>query len=374
MRILAVATLVSPDGEYGGPIRVAVNQCRELAARGHDVTLAAAARGFDTLPTTVEGVPARLFPARTALPGTGFAGLSSPGLGRWLRRNLSTYDIVHVHLARDLVTLPAARLARRAGVPYVTQTHGMVDPSRNPLARPLDAMLTRPVLHGAAAVLHLTGTERRGLVAVAGPELPFHELPNGVPVPDEPATGTGREVLYLARLAPRKRPMVMLQVADRLHRDFPDVEVAVVGPDEGERAGLDAAAAELHDRGVPISVSGPLPPEQTLARMRRAGVYVLPSVDEPFPMSVLEAMSLGLPVVVTDSCGLAGFVAEVDAGLVVGPDPAETVEAVRTLVADPAHAARLGANARRGIIERYGIAAVVDRLLEVYLSGDRSRG
>ena len=50
------------------------------------------------------------------------------------------YDVVHVHVARDFVTLPAATIARRAGVPYVLQPHGMIDPSDHALARPLDAV------------------------------------------------------------------------------------------------------------------------------------------------------------------------------------------------------------------------------------------
>ena len=46
MRILHVVTLVSPDGAFGGPVRVAENLARELRRRGHDVTVAAAASGF----------------------------------------------------------------------------------------------------------------------------------------------------------------------------------------------------------------------------------------------------------------------------------------------------------------------------------------
>lgn len=373
MRILAVATLISPLGEYGGPIRVAVNQCRELARRGHDVTIAAAARGFVTVPDEIEGVPARLFPARTVVPRTGFAGLGSPGLHRWLRQSIAAYDMVHLHIARDLVTLPAARIARRSGVRYVAQTHGMIDPSGHPLAKPLDRVLTVPALHGAERVLHLTETERQGLVRVAGDGPVLTELPNGVPVPhDGPSTsqpsrpGSRREVLYLARLAPRKRPGVMLDVASALHTEFPDVDVAIVGPDEGEGEQVTARARELAADGVGVSVSGPVPPEHTLDRMRQAAVYVLPSVDEPFPMSVLEAMSLGLPVVITDSCGLAGPIKRAEAGLVVDPTPARIVDAVRTLVADPTLAARLGDNARRLVREQFSIEAVVDQLESYY--------
>ena len=143
MRILQVVTLLSPDGAYGGPARVALNQGAELINRGHDVIVAAAARGYPDLPTESNGVPLRLFAARRLVPGTGFAGLGAPALNRWFGRNRTDFDVVHIHFGRDLVVLPVAAAARRHKIPYVLQTHGMVTPSDHPLAPALDALWTR---------------------------------------------------------------------------------------------------------------------------------------------------------------------------------------------------------------------------------------
>lgn len=366
MRVLSVVTLISPDGAYGGPTRVALNQAVALRSLGHEVVVAGAAKGFARTPTDHQGVPLRLFPARHAVPGTGFAGLAAPGLGRYLRRALAAADVLHVHLARDLVTLPAAALARRRKVRYVLQTHGMIDASAHPLAGPLDAVLTRPALAGAHAVLHLTARERRDLSAVARRGLPFVELPNGVPLP--PATGAAHdpaapEVLFLARLHRRKRPLAFARAALELAEAFPAARFALVGPDEGEGPAV-AEVAGAHPR---IGWEGPLAPEETSARMARAAVYVLPSVDEPFPMSVLEAMALGLPVVVTASCGLAGFVAEHDAGIVVPDDDhRRLVAAVGGLLAAPQGAGRMGAAGREAVRDRLSMAAVAERLAAAY--------
>src|SRR5512133_1426696 len=129
MRVLHVVTLVTLDGAFGGPVRVAVNHVRELRRRGHDAMVVAAASGFaGKLPDHVEDVPARLFPARRVAP-LGFSGLIAPGMLAWLRREMPTCDVVHIHLARDLITLPLALLAQRLGVRYVVQPHGMIDAS-----------------------------------------------------------------------------------------------------------------------------------------------------------------------------------------------------------------------------------------------------
>lgn len=367
MRILSVVTLFSPLGEYGGPVRVALNQARELIAQGHDVVVAGAARGFTgPLPTVIDGVPVALFPARTVVPRAGFAGLAAPSLQRHLRTLAAGADVVHIHAARDLVTLPVAAWARRHGVPYVLQTHGMIDPSNNPLAAPLDAVLTRPVLRGAKHIFYLTEHERRALIRVAGTRLRLRELANGVPIPTQPASASGRvEVLYLARLAPRKRPDAFVKMALRVAARFPNTSFRLVGPDEGRAAEtmrLIGAAAGAAD----IMWEGPIGPEAVAERMSRARIYVLPAVDEPYPMSVLEAMALGIPVVITESCGLASIVRGSGSGVVVDETIEELAAAVARILADPDAAEAMGHAGRKAARESLSMAAVATALDNAY--------
>lgn len=364
MKVLAIVTLVSPHGEYGGPVRVAVNQLTALAERGHRVVLAGATRGFAEIPTEVDGVPARLFPARTLIPGIGFAGIGSPGLLGALRSQVRGFDVVHVHAARDLVTLPAARLAQALGVPTVLQTHGMIDETARLLARPLDAALTRPALRAARAVTYLTDRERVSLGVVGRGEADLVELANGVPAAAE-ARGGASELLFLARLAPRKRPVQFVEAAALLAPDFPDATFTLVGPDEGEGPAV-RSAIERSGHADRIRWEGALAPARTGERMLGASGYVLPAVDEPYPMSVLEAMSAGLPVVVTDTCGLADTVRGVDAGVVTDGSTAELVAAMRGMLADPASARARGARGRAVTTDRFTMSAIAERLEKVY--------
>ena len=259
MRILQVVTLLSPDGAYGGPARVALNQSAELIRRGHDVTLAAATRGYQVSPTELDGVPVRLFRARTLLPGTGFPGMGAPALARWFHRSAAGFDIVHIHFGRDLVVLPVAVIARRRRVPYVLQTHGMVVPSHHPLAGPLDAVWTRKLLRDAKAVLYLTerSVEQLGEVARTR-SCAFVPLGNGVPdyPPARHAPGPP-EVLFVARMHARKRPLAFVEMAKALLDEGLDARFALVGPDEGEGAALRAARQGNDPR---ISWEGALTP------------------------------------------------------------------------------------------------------------------
>lgn len=372
LKVIHVVTLISPDGAYGGPVRVAVNHVRELLAAGHDVTLATSYLGYDQAPTEYDGVPVKAFPARRLIPGTGFAGLTSPALHKWLHNAVKSADLVHVHLARDLVTLPAANIARKAGTPYVLQTHGMIDRSSNPLAAPLDKVWTIPVLKNAAQIFHLTDREHADVIEVGGEGLQLERLVNGVPAADDPAQGSesGTRFLYLARLQARKRPQTFVKAAIAAAADLPDARFDLVGPDEGEGAEVQQLI-EQSGRSAAIKMHGGLPPEEVANRMRQADVYVLPSVNEPFPMSVLEAMSLGLPVIVTDTCGLARSIQQAEAGIVIDAAQESLNAAVVKLGGDADLRARLGANALELTRQRYSMQAVASQLISTYRSTQR---
>ncbi len=361
-------TLVSPDGEYGGPLRVAVNQCAVLRKHGHDVTIGGSFRGFRSAPSSIEGIPAKLFPANLALPRSGFAGLASPRLWVWLARSASQFDVIHIHLARDLVTLPAAWIVSQRGVRYVVQTHGMIDESGHALSRPLDALLTLPVLHRAHRVLYLTSDERTDLEKVAGRDsMAMMAMPNGVPCPEFMRVAPSSiEVLYLARLAARKRPLAFVRAAEALRSEFPNVRFTLVGPDEGEGRAVSEAIDLARSSGSRLEWEGPVPPAGSFDRMSRASIYVLPAVNEPYPMSVLEAMSAGLPVIVTESCGLASFVRDTGSGLVVGSDDESLVAGIRQLLLQPDLAAQLGASGRVAVQSQRNMDSIAARLEIAY--------
>ncbi|MFB6805766.1 glycosyltransferase [Streptomyces sp. NPDC056387] len=366
MRVLHAVTLHSPSHAFGGPVRVALNLAKGLRERGHEAGLLALGEGFpDPWPTSVEGVPAKLYPARRILP-LGFSGMTSPALLASAGRLVRDADVVHVHLARDLVTLPVALAALRAGKPLVLQTHGMVDPSRRLLAKVLDAVAVRRLLRGADAVLYLTPHEREGLDAVVGAPLPGAvRLVNGTPAQDErPAPAGPPRILYSARLQARKRPVDFVDAAPAVLAAHPDAEFVVAGPDEGELA---AVRARITDLGLAsrFTVPGALSTAEVLTELGRAHVYVLPSVDEPFPMSVLEALSVGVPSVVTHSNGLARDIAGAGAGRAVAPGPAGVAEAVLALL-DPQANATASRAARELAARSFSMDAVLDTLLAVY--------
>lgn len=364
LRILHAATLLSPDGAYGGPIRVSLNQAEALRGRGHTVTLAAAERGFSIAPTTAEGTPLVLRRARRLVPGTGFAGICAPDLVAWLRRAGYQFDVAHVHLARDLVLLPLAATMAKLRIPFVLQPHGMILPGTNVLAPLLDRAVVARLLCRAHEVFYLTTDERDALDLIAGGQARLTRLPNGVPLYEAASPSRAvPEVLFLARLHQRKRPVDFVDAATELNAGGVIADYTLVGPDEGEARRVQQAASNAHN----IRWEGPVAGGDGPARMRRATVFVLPSVSpEPYPMAVLEAMSVGLPVVVTEQCGLASMVRKYNCGIVITPGAPAIASAVRGLLAAPADARAMGQRGRAAVIHDLGMSAIGEGLENSY--------
>jgi len=367
VKALHVVTLHTPDNAFGGPMTVAANLCAELRRRGDEALLLTMGRGFGrSLPDTVQGVPAVVPPGYRLAPQLGMSGIVSPGALSRAVRLVRQADVVHVHLARDLLTAPVAALALQAGKPLVLQTHGMVDASDKRLAGVLDALLVRRVLRGARALLYLTELERTQLLEVLGEPAPqtLRRLVNGVPPADRRPAPEGPPLIsYIARFQERKRPGDLVRAFGKVLEARPDARLVLAGPDEGELAAtLDLVSALKLEQAV--EYVGALDHEGVLGLLRRSSAYVLPAVDEPFPMSVLEALSVGVPAVVTTSNGLADDIGRAGAGRVVaGPD--ELAGAVLSLL-DPAANEAASRVAHELSSRSFSLSAVTDTLQDVY--------
>lgn len=380
MRILHIVTYISPDGAFGGPARVALNQAKALNNRGHEVVVAAAAGGFKgALPDIFDGVPVKLHRGYKILPRGGFAGLTSPGMLRWLRTAIAEFDVIHIHLARDLVTLPAGILAKIFGKPFVVQPHGMIANSKNILSKPLDVLMTVSVLKSAARVLYLTNHEKGNLQKLVGSNAGLELASNGVDiqlqkgVEQEQGPVTTPEVVYLARLHPVKRPIFMVNAAQALRAKWPSARFSLVGPDEGEGRKIQKAINDfsLEERVV---WEGPVAPEESTERLARASIFALPSESESFGMSVAEAMALGIPVVVTDGCGLASIIREEHAGIVCNQTQRSFTEALERLLREPDLRIQMGSNGRRAIGKHYSMGEVSAQLAGIYESAIKKVG
>ena len=296
--------------------------------------------------------------------GTPQGGRATAGnVGRTVRDAVAVFraarghDIVHIHsaLAPSVTVVRASILAlagRARGCVVVVHAHG----------GNIQTWLTVP---WRRALLRLAMLPAHRVVAVwtAGEEALRRVLPddrvalidNGVPleVGCEPRPGNvPPRVLYVGLLTPRKGVIDLLTASRLLRERGVAHELWLLGgtPDEGPDAEAEVRAA-LDDS---TRLLGTRPPEQMPAAFAEADVFCLPSWWEAMPLSVLEAMAAGLPVVATDVGDVSRAVADGVTGHVVPVrDPERLAAALQAVLEDAELRRRMGAAGRARVTEMF---------------------
>ena len=221
------------------------------------------------------------------------------------------------------------------------------DPARQRLGPPWD-LLRRLTYRRADLVL---ANSRAGVAALArfvpAERLVFAPNPLLPPPPGPPAAKRGPCFLAVGRLHPQKAYDVLLDAFAILAPQFPDWRLVALG--DGElRSGL---AARTQALGLAERVDWLGQQADPWPWLRAADAFVLPSRFEGTPNALLEAMSCGVPPIVSDAtAGALEYVAEGETGLIVPVNDAGALAAAMArLAGDAALRARLGEAARRRV-------------------------
>ena len=173
-------------------------------------------------------------------------------------------------------------------------------------------------------------------------------------------------ILTVCRLFPGKGPGDLIRALAKVRPEQPDVRLFIAGGEmvAGYAAELTALAAEL---GLADNVTLLGRREDVPGLMAAADVYAMPSLGEPFGLVFAEAMAMRLPVVALASGGAPEVVEHGRSGLLSPPGDIDQLAAdLRTLLADPALRARMGAEGRRRVEEQFTIGRMARDMASVY--------
>jgi glycosyltransferase involved in cell wall biosynthesis len=108
---------------------------------------------------------------------------------------------------------------------------------------------------------------------------------------------------------------------------------------------------------------------EKVACLASADVFVLPSYHEGMPISVIEAMASGLPVVATAVGGIPDLISDGENGLLVMPgEPRQLAEALASLITDPGTRTRMGLAGRQRALARHDLDGTVPDLMRFHES------
>ena len=303
------------DPAHGGPSYSVPRLCRALADTGVDTTLLSVAMHPSGVRDGCEtGYRDQRFAwdyARIPV----LRGLrASSGLARALNESSNAADVIHNHGLWLLPNVEAGRAAKRAKIPLVVAPRGMLSPAALAFSQMKKQIFWR-LLQGAAIsraeCIHVTSEQEHDDVRAFGLSNPVAVIPNGVDVDDfatDPVGGAlaDRVVLSLGRIHPIKGLDRLIRAWARLEAVHPGWRLRIVGPEElgyGDQL-RELIAAEGLTR---VAIDAPVRGSEKAATFRDADLFVLPTLNENFAMTVAEALAAGTPVICTKGAPWRGL-------------------------------------------------------------------
>ena len=335
MRIVHVVPFYTPV--IGGVEEVVRKIAEYTASRGYETHVVTYNRlrngGVGSLPREEEinGVHViRLKPDLTWSNGT-----YSSELPQVIRRLKP--DIVHVHVWRHPHVFQVARLRRELGFRAVLHGHAPFH-RLNQLGaitwtyHRLVDMFGRGYLRAYDAYIALTPHEAWRARAL-GLSDNVVVIPNGVDEDGGPSSNVDRgyTVLYLGRVSKSKNPDLLIRAMMHVAREVREAELIMAGPDEGVAQRLIKQARE---GGVRARYLGQVSEGEKHRLYMTSAVYALPSIYEPFGMTLLEAGMHGTPSAITGEGGQTYAAPPNRASLWAKPNPKDYANTITTLLTD----------------------------------------
>jgi glycosyltransferase involved in cell wall biosynthesis len=324
----------------------------------------------------------RDFPLPLHALGTGRAGYGyAPGVIPWLVRRGAGYDLIVVNGLWQFGSYAVWRATRRTGRPYVVFPHGMLDPwfkRRYPLKH-LKKWLYWPwaeyrVLRDAEAVFFTSEQERLDarksfwLYQCREEVLGFGIDPP--PAVDDslfrrkfPELEGRRLFLFLGRFHEKKGCDLLLRAFQRVRAET-DLHLVMAGPPDNSYAAEMARLSRELGLEKRVTWTGMLSGDLKWSAFQSAEAFVLPSHQENFGVSVVEALASGCPVLISNKVNIWREVSAAQAGLVENDDPEGTVRLLeRWLALDPAARANCALHAKKCFEHHFQMTAVADKFV-----------
>jgi glycosyltransferase involved in cell wall biosynthesis len=294
----------------------------------------------------------------------------SSALDRALAGSAPSSDIIHNHGLWLMPNVKAGWSAHSAKVPFVLSPHGMLSATALSFSRMKKQafwkLMQRSVV-ARAACLHATSEAEHQDIRDMGLVNPVAIIPIGVDVPP-PALrpeSAQRTVMSLGRVHPKKGLDRLISAWAEVEASNPSWRLRIIGPSEqGHDDELRALATTL---GLTrMSIEGPLYGPETLNAYRSADLFVLPTRNENFGMTVAEALAAGTPAISTTGAPWAGLETE-GCGWWIDQGVEPLAATLREAMAMPREALLAkGEKGRRWVTREFSWARTASDLFDVY--------
>ena len=167
------------------------------------------------------------------------------------------------------------------------------------------------------------------------------------------------DLLFIGRLTSQKNLIALLDALQGL-----DLQTVIIGSGPLEQK----LKGKAHDLGIDITWKNNVPNNDLPTYLNRAKLFILPSLYEGHPKTLIEAMACGVPVIGADSPGIRELIRDQETGWLCGKEPESIRNAVKKLGDSEQLRKRLGRNSRKFAVTNYAIDHIAEKEYQLLLS------
>ena len=299
-------------------------------------------------------------------------GLAGKSLLRYMGLLLSgRVQMVHVHSASDASFWRKSvfmYLSQLAGKPVIFHLHGAeFDKFFSERCNDFSRKIVVHILENSACITVLSSQWQRWLSEVIiNPNIVrvFNPVTQTTIRTESQIRRKPLSLLFLGRLGQRKGIFDLLEAVARLSPDFPQLELLCGGDGDADAVNRRAEELGIQDR---VRLLGWVRGQEKQALLASAGVFVLPSYHEGLPMSILEAMAAGLPVVSTRVGGIPDAITSGKEGFLIEPGDVDALEdSLRRLLGNPELARSMGEAGLNKVAAEFDADKVIPQIEALY--------
>jgi glycosyltransferase involved in cell wall biosynthesis len=377
--ILIVVPYLHPALAYGGPAKVVFDLAEELAAKNSVTVYTTDAWDARRRILEKEKIPNRknfkvkYFHNLINSIAYRYRIFTSFGMVFSYLKERDKFDIVHINDVFVLPNLLIGYLALLFKKPYVYSPHGVLDPLRTKkkyfFKKLVYELLAKRILQGANTVVATSNAEKAKLQALGYKNV--ITIFNGVPIQKFQPTHKFQKyrderkvtLLYIGKIHPLKG---LKELSNALRGATFSFQLLIAGPDDGDMENIKLLISKSKLRN--IYFLGFVNDNEKAELFNLSDLFVYPSLSEGFSISILEAMTYGLPVLITEACNFPD-VKKYKAGIVLGREGKLEFSLQRELAFLSQNRALLklmGENAKELVTNKYSIISMANKIQKIY--------
>jgi glycosyltransferase involved in cell wall biosynthesis len=372
MRILNVIMCLDPIAG-GGSVERVYQLSKYLSLAGEDCTILTTKQGWNEQHVRnlgrVKIVALPYLTERFKVP---------VGLCRWLRRNLSDYEIVHLALNWTMITAITYVYLRAFKRPYIYSAMGWlrIDGRSKFLKRIYRVLFTKPITRHARWCVAVSKREVGDYLNIGVPAARIVLIPNGIG--DDAFSIDGNDnafrthhgidsrqlILFIGRLNRIKGADLLIQAFAGIADKFPNYQLVIAGNasvflDELKRL------ARLFNVDQKITFLGPILGAEKRSAYRTAALFVIPSRFDTMTIVALEAAASSTPVLLTKQCDFDEL-EQAGAGLAVEATVEGLEQGLSELLANPHHLRAMGRRGKEFVLRTYHWNQICAQFIEIF--------